>query len=102
MQPAPGDEPPKLEPLVATASNGKFVTVHDFVSAVHPWPMARRQQILRAKNVQDEEYRPDPDAKLLVAADRPELVITEDEQVWLGVLRWGFEEGRRRQETSMG
>lgn len=101
VQPAPGAEPPRLEPLVVTAaSNGEFVTVHDFVSAVHPWLMARREQILRAKNVDDENYTPDPGARLLVAADRPEMVIAEDEDEWLGALRWAFGERRRGQQAS--
>ncbi len=36
VQPEPGEEPPTFDPLVVTASNGQFVTVHDYVSAVHP------------------------------------------------------------------
>ena len=42
IQPAPEDLPPTFEPLVVTASNGGFVSIHDYVSAVHPWLMARR------------------------------------------------------------
>lgn len=101
VEPAPEDVPPKFEPLVVTASE-EFVTVHDFVSAVHPWLMGLRQQILRAKNVADEDYMPSADARLLVAADRPELVRVEDEQEWLGTLRWCFEENRRRQQGTTG
>ena len=41
IQPAPEDLPPTFEPLVVTASSG-FVSIHDYVSAVHPWLMARR------------------------------------------------------------
>ena len=55
--------------------------MHDFVSAVHPWLMGLRlrHQILRAKNVGDEDYTQAANARLLVAADRPELVRVEDE-----------------------
>lgn len=59
VQPAPEDFPPEFKPLVVTASSpGGFVTVHDFVSAVHPWLMDQRDQILRARNVEDEGYTP--------------------------------------------
>jgi hypothetical protein len=101
VQPAPEDLPPRFEPLVVTAS-GNFVTVHDFVSAVHPWLMGLRQQILRARAVADEEYTTGTDERLLVAADSPELVRVENEQEWLATLRWCFEENRRRQQASTG
>lgn len=39
VRPAPGDVPWRFEPLVVTASNGEFATMHDYVSAVHPWLM---------------------------------------------------------------
>ncbi|OIW23548.1 hypothetical protein CONLIGDRAFT_719174 [Coniochaeta ligniaria NRRL 30616] len=43
--------------LVVTPSAGNdFVTVHDYVSAVHPWLMSLRQDILKAKTV----ARPQP------------------------------------------
>ena len=103
VQPAPEDVPPQFEPLVVTASSaaaGGFVTVHDFVSAVHPWLMGLREQILRARNVADDEYTPDADgdARLLVVADLVELVRVEDEDEELAVMRWRFEENRRRQQ----
>jgi hypothetical protein len=98
VQPSPDDLPPTFEPLVVTASNGEFVSVHDYVSAVHPWLMARREQILRARHVADDDYAPGPvEERLLVCAQDTELVVAEDEQEWLSTLRGIFEENRRRQ-----
>ncbi|KAL0934975.1 uncharacterized protein CTRU02_209566 [Colletotrichum truncatum] len=80
VQPAPDDKPPTFEPLVVTASSGDFVTVHDFVSAVHPWLTARRDLILRAKNVYNDTYLPGPNEKLIVSAGYPEVVVANYEQ----------------------
>ncbi|KAG7288133.1 hypothetical protein NEMBOFW57_007656 [Staphylotrichum longicolle] len=98
-QPAPGDLPPTFEPLVVTASNGEFVSIHDYVSAVHPWLMAGREQILRARHVADDHYVPGlVEERLLVVAHDAELVFVVDEQEWLADLRSNFEENRRRRE----
>ncbi|KXX75178.1 hypothetical protein MMYC01_209620 [Madurella mycetomatis] len=92
VQPEPGDKPLKFEPLVVTASNGDSVTIHDYVSAVHPWLTARREQIPRAKHVADDEYTPGTtDEKLLVSADNADLVSAQDEKEWLATLRRAFE-----------
>ncbi|KAL2283091.1 hypothetical protein FJTKL_10196 [Diaporthe vaccinii] len=37
--------------VVTPAASGYFVTVHDYVSAVHPWLMGLRSEILLAKSV---------------------------------------------------
>ncbi|KAI1123312.1 hypothetical protein F5Y10DRAFT_55956 [Nemania abortiva] len=94
VQPDPADIPPTFEPLVVTAS-GDFVTVHDFVSAVHPWLMERREQILRATNLADEDYTPPADARLLVSAGRPEMVAVEDEDEWMSSMRWVYERSQQ-------
>ncbi|KAH0439161.1 hypothetical protein CcaCcLH18_02956 [Colletotrichum camelliae] len=99
VQPAPEDFPLEFKPLVVTASSpGAFVTVQDFVSAVHPWLMGQRNQILRARNIDDEEYTPGPDERLLITADSPESLSVEDEQEQLGTLRWLFDGYRRTEQ----
>ncbi|KAK1750480.1 hypothetical protein QBC47DRAFT_438846 [Echria macrotheca] len=91
----PEDMPPTFEPLVVTASNGRFVSIQDYVGAVYPWLMQRREQILRARHVAEEDYEPGADGEeeeaLLVALDDPELVRAEDEGEWLATLRGIFE-----------
>jgi hypothetical protein len=100
IRPAPEDLPPTFEPLVVTASNGEFVSVHDYVTAVHPWLMARREQILRARNVADDRYTPEEvEERLLVAVQNAEMVVAEDEQEWLAALREPFVENRRREQA---
>ncbi|KAI1357741.1 hypothetical protein F5Y08DRAFT_351781 [Xylaria arbuscula] len=73
------------------ASSRDFVTVQDVVSAVHPWLMERRGDILRAINVADEEYTPPASARLLVLATRPEELSVEDEDEWMSALRRIYE-----------
>ena len=99
VEPEPEGQPPTFEPLVVTASNGEFVSIHDYVSAVHPWLMARREQILRARHVADDDYVPGPDEeRLMVSAHNTELVRAEDEQEGLQDLRSVFESTRHHQE----
>ncbi|KAK4203022.1 hypothetical protein QBC40DRAFT_275272 [Triangularia verruculosa] len=97
------DMPPEFAPLVVTASpagpgNGEFVTVGDYIRAVHPWLMGLRRQIVKARDVAgltggDEDGQ---GVRLMVTADRPELVRVEEEGEWMGTLRWCWEEGERR------
>ncbi|KAK5631724.1 hypothetical protein RRF57_007438 [Xylaria bambusicola] len=92
------DFPPKFDPLVQVeASLRDFVTVQDFASAVHPWLMERRTEILRAINVTDEEYKPPASARLLVSATRPEELAVEDENEWMSALRWNSEREQHHQ-----
>ena len=101
IQPAPEDLPPTFEPLVVTASNGEFVSIHDSVSAVHPWLMVRREQILLARHVADDDYMPGAvEERLLVRAQDTELVNAEDEEEWLAALRSIFENRGRQEEES--
>lgn len=58
--------------------------------------MGLRDQILRAKNVADQDFTPSSEARLLVSTDSPELVRAKDEQEWLATLRWCYKENRRR------
>lgn len=103
IQPQPEDFPPEFQPLVVTASAADgFVTVHDFVSAVHPWLMGLREQILRARNVEDEDYEPDPDEKLVVAASSPESLSVEDEEEELATLRWLFQGTQQQPQQHTG
>ncbi|KAF9775714.1 hypothetical protein IL306_006174 [Fusarium sp. DS 682] len=41
------DHPKEHEPLLVKASSKPYVTVHDYVAAVHPWVLSHRDEILR-------------------------------------------------------
>ncbi|KLU87177.1 hypothetical protein MAPG_06180 [Magnaporthiopsis poae ATCC 64411] len=89
--------PPKFDPVVVSASNGQFVTVHDYLSALHPWLMDHRMLILRAKyELIDESFVPDPDQKMLVWPGEV-CVFADVEEEWLDRLRLNFEQQRQEQ-----
>ncbi|WQF87926.1 hypothetical protein CDEST_12940 [Colletotrichum destructivum] len=67
--------------LEVTAGNGTFLTVHEYVSAVHPWLMGMRQRLLYALGKTDGKGVPwPPEAKLAVThlGDGPLHIQTED------------------------
>jgi hypothetical protein len=71
-------------PLVVRAS-GDFVTIHDYVTEVHPWPMSRREDILRATAIADEgKGNPlPPDSKLMAFMADPEEIGTREWEYWV-------------------
>ncbi|KAK4146392.1 uncharacterized protein C8A04DRAFT_25902 [Dichotomopilus funicola] len=88
-------EPPEFRPLVVSASNGEFVTVHDYVTAVHPWLIGQREQVLKARNAaEDDDYEPEGNERLLLQLNRPAEISVEDEDEWKESLRWRFRNGR--------
>ncbi|KAK0103222.1 hypothetical protein ONS95_005256 [Cadophora gregata] len=91
----PEGEPPEFDlPLVVTASNGRYVTVHDYVTAVHPWLMEQREQILKARKVvEDDEYEAVGNERLLVQMNKPAEICAEDEDEWKEMLRKRFRKG---------
>jgi hypothetical protein len=72
-----GDATTSLHPakLVAKpdASSGRnFVTIHDYVSAVHPWLIERREDILGTKGLVENDKEPLPsETKLMVDSFDP-------------------------------
>lgn len=47
-----GDKRPRAAPeLVVKASDKPYVTIHDYVSAVHPWLLGLHNDIFLVKNV---------------------------------------------------
>ncbi len=51
--------PKPLPPLVVTASTQPFVTVHDYVTAVHPWLLEQKADILASKRLYAPVKLPD-------------------------------------------
>ncbi|GAB1310194.1 hypothetical protein MFIFM68171_00404 [Madurella fahalii] len=63
-----GETSPKdHKPLVVEALEKPYVTVHDFVTAVHQWLIAHREEILQARSL-GEDTPATPNANLVVVA----------------------------------
>nr|XP_036574414.1 uncharacterized protein CTRU02_15636 [Colletotrichum truncatum]KAF6780842.1 hypothetical protein CTRU02_15636 [Colletotrichum truncatum] len=45
------DRPKRALPLVIEASNTEYITIDDYVSALHPWLMGLRKDIIQADNL---------------------------------------------------
>lgn len=75
------DRPKKAQPLVVNASD-TYVTVHDYLSALHPWLMGLREDIVRADNVFDDKT-PDDYRNLVVDFTLPDSLRIVDETRFL-------------------
>lgn len=60
-------------PLVIEASNTEYTTIHDYVSALHPWLMGLRQDITRADNMMGDK-KPDEYEHLAVDTTKPQYL----------------------------
>ena len=66
-----------------TSSGRDFVTIHDYVSAVHPWLMERRGEILGAKGLFEKDKAPlPPETRLMVDCLVPDCVEIPVEEEW--------------------
>lgn len=98
------DRPNATPPLVVRASTQPFVTIHDFVTTVHPWLQTVRDDILSAKGVTQGGPLP-VDTPLYVhplGLDRLRLVegrnqLPDFKHTWQGVA----EHGRRRVDVTL-
>ena len=74
--------------LVVKAA-GNFVTIHDFISVVHPYLMARRDEILEAMNEDPGRFGKPflPETKLMVDWDNPKAVDVSHEARWLALRK---------------
>ncbi|KAM6513792.1 hypothetical protein FALCPG4_015005 [Fusarium falciforme] len=74
------DLPPKAPSLVVEASDKPYVTVHDYLTAVHPWLLPLRQNILSAMSV----FNPVPAGiKLVVDCTSVDGVNIREEGEWI-------------------
>ncbi|KAI1850159.1 hypothetical protein JX266_004538 [Neoarthrinium moseri] len=76
----------ELKLTVTPSAGNDFVTVHDYVSVVHPWLMSLRDDILKAKQVAQFQMYPVPAAKEWMVEQGPYHDILEKES-W--VQRYG-------------
>ncbi|OBR12818.1 LysM domain-containing protein [Colletotrichum higginsianum IMI 349063] len=68
--------------VVTPAAGGHFVTTHDYVSAVHPWLMGLRPEILLAKTVAQPEPQPGSAGMAWMVDQGPEHKV-EAKQSWI-------------------
>jgi hypothetical protein len=77
----PRDKEVRLE---VKAAPGEFLTVHDYVSAVHPWLMGLRGDILAALGLEAQQDEALPaDTRLMVAWFDPRYMTVVDEEEWV-------------------
>ncbi|CCF42469.1 hypothetical protein CH063_02844 [Colletotrichum higginsianum] len=69
--------------LEVTAGSGAFLTIHEYVSAVHPWLMGMRERLLYALGKTDGKGVPwPPEAKLAVTHFGSGALIIQTEDKW--------------------
>lgn len=77
-----GDQPRKTKVLLVVNATGDFLTIHEYVSAVHPWLVGVRQNLLRAAgDLLDNEPLP-ADTKLVALYPGPNDIMVVDDAEW--------------------
>lgn len=79
--------PRRPPPLVVRASEKPYVTVHDYLSAVHPCLLGLRGEILAAMNVNDTPLP--PATKMTVNHSAVGCLSIMEEERWFGHQRSG-------------
>ena len=73
--------------VTASASGSGFVTVHDCVTAIHPWLMRSRNDILEAMYCCGDVLGLD-EMDLVVDLAWPEWLLIVEKSEWVESLRW--------------
>ncbi|KAL2132771.1 hypothetical protein VTI74DRAFT_3395 [Chaetomium olivicolor] len=76
------DRPLNKAATLVVEANGEFLTVHDFVSAVHPWLLGLREDILAASGCLLDDKPLPQDTKLMVYYPEPRSLLVVDEETW--------------------
>ncbi|KAH6869675.1 hypothetical protein B0T10DRAFT_501306 [Thelonectria olida] len=76
------DRPGPTPTFVVRASDQPYVTIHDYVTTVHPWLMGLRTEILSALGVFDGQPLP-AETKLAVAVNAADQPTVNTEEEWL-------------------
>jgi hypothetical protein len=69
-----------------TVSGNNFITIHDYLSAVHPWLMHLREDILWAKGLADNAPLP-VNTKLMVDLVSPAMLMISEAAEWIDQTR---------------
>ena len=76
------ERPWAYDTCLHVAAEGEFLTVHEYVSAVHPWLMAMRDTILDALGGLDSRANWPPETKLAVLELWPRMLRIDREDQW--------------------
>lgn len=78
-----GDRPRKPGVSLSVYATGEFLTVHDYVSAVHPWLMDLREKILQASgDIQDHIPLPSVTRLIVGSLSSPDFLTIDEEEQW--------------------
>ena len=76
------DRPQEHIPLVVTAATQPFVTIHDYITTIHPWIFSLREEILVASL-----NRPEDNSKLVLNYNGLSSVAISSEEDWTSMKR---------------
>ena len=77
------DRPPSTKFLLTVNATEEFLTIHDYVSVVHPWLMSHREMILRASGDLLDNSPLSPSTRLMVTSyTHPDVLVTVEEKDW--------------------
>ena len=94
------DRPREIPPLLVKASVKPFVTVHDYVSAVHPWLLGLRGKILWALSDINEDKPLPAETKLCVDTNWPDNLMIMEEGRWISHVTYYHNAGTLGSTTS--
>ena len=81
---AVGERPVDKEVRLEVKAAGEFLTIHDYVSAVHPLLMGLRGDLLAALALDDGQDDPfPPETRLMAACGCPNVIRVKREQDWI-------------------
>lgn len=75
--------PTSWGPIVVRASGKSYVTIHDLLTTVHPWLMARREEVLSCLGQSNGDPPMPMETRLVVDYDLPNRLEIEVEHNWL-------------------
>ncbi|KAB5583028.1 hypothetical protein GE09DRAFT_288074 [Coniochaeta sp. 2T2.1] len=81
-----GEQRPHPQDMTLTIrASGEYVTVHDYVSAVHPWLLRKHEDLLGALGALNDEPRLALPARkhLMVTSGGPDMLSVGTEEEWL-------------------
>ncbi|KAL0939602.1 uncharacterized protein CTRU02_206212 [Colletotrichum truncatum] len=82
------ERPKRALPLGIKASNMRYITIHDYISTLHPWLMGLREDIAKADNLLGDR-KPEEYENLVVDISNPHCLTVMDDKRFLGTRYTG-------------
>ncbi|KAE9375504.1 hypothetical protein N431DRAFT_403125 [Stipitochalara longipes BDJ] len=86
--------------VITPSTDNHFVTVQDYVSAVHPWLMSLREDILQARKVV-YGYLSLMSTEFMATGSGPDCIRIEEKDYWIEGMRLGGRRPRNAHEASI-